>query len=133
MPVIIEPVKIPWQYVLCFQFSYYGFGDFCSGQEPAKEGAAVARRIWNATETHFRHLLQYSFQLCVVGALFRQEFFQTAYLCQSNGCMQFRNTVIITNERMQIGPTINAFMVVSMIAVAIAVDVYIFPISDHST
>jgi len=44
----------------------------------------------------------------VIFFLNSQKSIQLFYLCQSNRCMQFTYAEIVTNERVQIGPTVNA-------------------------
>src|SRR5574339_559182 len=60
-----------------------------------------------------------------------QEFIQLADLCQSYCCMQFRYAIVVTKKGMKVCPAVNAFVIVTMIAITIAFYISGFIISEH--
>src|SRR5689334_12386891 len=59
-----------------------------------------------------------------------KESVQLFYLCETDGSMQLRYAIIITNERVKVGTAIGAFVVMAMIGIAVTFGVYVFIICE---
>src|SRR5215470_11217761 len=67
----------------------------------------------------------------MIAPLNRQELIKPANLSKTNGRMQLGDPEIITEERMQIGSTIDALMIMTMVRISIAFYVNVFIICQH--
>src|SRR5690348_10811311 len=67
----------------------------------------------------------------MISTLNRKKLIELSYLCKPNSCMQLRNPVIVTNERVKVGATVNALVIVTMIAVTIRFRIYVRVIGHY--
>src|SRR5688572_17443233 len=133
MPVVIKPVEVTRYYALCFHFCYKSPCQFFCRQEPAKESATITGRIRHLAEGYLGNSRKSFLQSRMVLLLNGKELIYPFYLCQSHRCMQLRDAEVIPKERMQVGTSVNSFMVVTMIRECITLHINIFSIGQDHT
>ena len=133
MPVVIIPIEVTGKYSPGFHFGNNSTGYFFRRQKPAQEGAAIAFCVGYPPETYFGYGRQYLLQYRVIFFLGGQKTIESANLRQPDCGMQFTDAEIIADKGMKVGAAVDSFVVVTVIAVTIAVDINIFPVRHYHT